>query len=204
MLLTIKSNAAMAIKPGITTWTNINVSDSYSQCYNLRNADSTLGSNQLDPHLTLNKDWGAVAYLAISSYGAVTDSTGPQIWINSLGYYSTTGNATGVIDMGHCYTQTSSLKSDYESGNNYITTLINNVNSKYVEKFSSGISSTDTLGQAINETKAWWSSTFHDSGNGGYPVVNRGAMLGIDLGLNLGNGKGASDVTFRPVIWNIK
>lgn len=180
MLLTIKSNAAMAIKPGTTTWTSINVSDSYAQCYNLRNADSTLGANQLDPHLTLNKDWGAVAYLAISTYGSVNSSTLPTTTINGTSYTTTNGNATGVMDMGKDYTQTSSLKSDYEEENNYAN-LVNNVNSKYVEILPNSLIYANTLGQAINETKSWWGTSVSDSGNGWYPVVNRYSMLDVNL-----------------------
>lgn len=197
MLLTIKSNAAMAIKPGTATWTDINVSDSYSQCYNLRNADSTLGSNQLDPHLTLNKDWGAVAYLAISTYGAVKDSNGPQIY-RGVYYYTTTGNATGVMDMGGVrYTQTSS-NHEGDTSRNYtnMIEIYNNIETKYVEKLSSNPTSDTTLGQALIETRSWFGSSCQY----GIPTIYRAGVLGYTIS----GGDRSSNTTFRPVIWNIK
>ena len=203
MLLAIKSNAAMAIKPNATIWTNINVSDSYSQCYNLRNADSTLGSNQLDPHLTLNKDWGAVAYLAISSYGAVTDSEGP--YSNNY-YYTTTGNATGVINMGYKYTQTASVPGGGFNGGSSMSNLTNNMETKYVEKLSSSNTSANTLGQALAETSGWWKSSKNYS-KADYPILGRSKILGyghLNGYASWASGTGDSEVTFRPVIWNIK
>ena len=69
ILLPTISKAAMAIKPGQTAWTNISVSDAFDECRKLADPYSTLGKNNLDPHLTLNSDWGAVAYLTMSAYG---------------------------------------------------------------------------------------------------------------------------------------
>lgn len=156
MLFTIKSNAAMAIKPGTSRWVNISVSESYQQSYNLRNSDATLGKNNLDPHLSLNKDWGAVAYLAISPYGNVADSRGPQISINGTNYRTTTGNITGVMNMGTNYTQTSSLFGGVGNGNT--TNLTNNLNTKYVETLNTENTVEGTRGQALAETWGWWGS----------------------------------------------
>ena len=209
MLLTIKSNAAMAIKPGTTIWTSINISDSYAQCYNLRNADSTLGANQLDPHLTLNKDWGAVAYLAISTYGSVNSLTLPTTTINGTSYTTTNGNATGVMDMGKDYTQTASLISGY-TDTGYIANLKNNVGTKYVETLSTENTVVNTLGQAIAETYGWWKSDRYYF-NSTYPVAIRYNVLGLEgsyvgsYNFNTGGkGQDTSYTIFRPVIWNIK
>ena len=95
------SKAGVQIIKGATTYTSVNVSESFDICYNLRNGDSTLGTNTLDPHLATSLDWGAVAYLAQSRYGANATST------NS--YNSTsTGNESGVKDTGG-YMQTATL-----------------------------------------------------------------------------------------------
>lgn len=209
MLFTIKSNAAMAIKPGTSSWTKISVSESYQQCYNLRNSDATLGKNNLDPHLTLNKDWGAVAYLAISPYGKVEkDIRGPKISINGTNYYTTTGNITGVMNMGEYYTQTSSLLGG--NGNDNTTNLTNNLSTKYVENLSAETSIENTRGQAIAETWGWFSSDKYYSTSSA-PVGIRHGILGLgnygfgyygnDYSIGMGR---SSTATFRPVIWNIK
>lgn len=196
MLLTIKSNAAMAIKPGTTTWTSINVSDSYAQCYNLRNADSTLGANQLDPHLTLNKDWGAVAYLAISTYGSVNSSTLPTTTINGASYTTTNGNATGVMNMGNIYTQTASDNENDTHNYADMIEIYNNIETKYVEKLSSNPTSDTTVGQALVETISWFGS----ANDYGIPTLYRWKVLGYTVS----SGNGSYNTTFRPVIWNIK
>lgn len=209
MLFTIKSNAAMAIKPGTSRWVNISVSESYQQCYNLRNSDATLGKNNLDPHLTLNKDWGAVAYLAISPYGKVTDSYGPQISINGTNYRTTTGNITGVMNMGSNHTQTSSLLGG--NGNDNTTNLTNNLSTKYVENLSAETSIENTRGQAIAETWGWFSSDKYYSTSSA-PVGIRHGILGLgNYGYgsygndySIGMGKASEYSSFRPVIWNIK
>jgi hypothetical protein len=114
-MLIINSNsyAAVAIKGG-TVWDNITISDAYAVCYNMRNGTtSTLGSNSLEPHLTLNSDWGAVAYLVASVYGqrdgtSNTGTMGPKVTltknnspIESTTFRSTTGNASGVMNFGN-------------------------------------------------------------------------------------------------------
>lgn len=100
--LTIQSNATMQIKEGTSPQCSITVSDSYAYCYNLRANSSTLGNNTLDPHLTTNKDWGAVAYLAASVYGCNMNAT-------AIEAYQTNGNNSGVMDFGKTQTQTATM-----------------------------------------------------------------------------------------------
>jgi hypothetical protein len=120
-MLMINSNsyAAVAINGG-DVWTQITASDAYAACYNMRNGTtSTLGSNSLEPHLTLNSDWGAVAYLTVSDYGQIDSrstaygASGPRVDltknnspIESVWCRSTTGNASGVINFGANVTYT--------------------------------------------------------------------------------------------------
>ena len=105
------SKANMEIKGGkVTKWTKITISDAYDECKNLNSNESVLGTDQLDAHLVLNKDWGAVAYLAISDYGKVTENSTPSITIEGDNRHTTTtGNITGVIDFGKTYTFTSGI-----------------------------------------------------------------------------------------------
>ena len=139
MLLPTISKAGVESKPGGTVWTNITISNAYKVCYEMRASTSTLGVNSLDPHLALNKDWGAVAYLALSTYGAVKDKTGPTgvaVPGTETTYISTTGNATGVMNFGKTYTYLSGAhEGGLESASNsgWRTELITNKESKYVE-----------------------------------------------------------------------
>lgn len=105
----------LQVKPGVTSWRNIQIGTSYSVCLNYR---PTLNS-----HLMKNTEWGAVAYLSQSTCGK-----GSKIYINNSGSYitgaagdtavasqntnvntnytsqqgmqaSSTGNVTGIYDM---------------------------------------------------------------------------------------------------------
>ena len=211
MGLTTISNAGMEINGG-DVWTKITASEAYEQCYNLRNSDSTLGVNSLDPHLTLNKDWGAVAYLAISNYGEVTSKTGPTISLGETTRCTTTGNVTGVIDFGRTmYTLTSSLlETDDGTNSEYRTALINNKGTKYVEILTEEKTVESTKGQALTETYGWFST----SGYYSYPAASAPVYirryiisLGSQNGYNgstarVGSGFSNAGTTFRPVIWN--
>lgn len=206
---TIKSNAAMEVKSGTSSWSNISASEAYQQCYNLRYSDSTLGKNSLDPHLTLNADWAAAAYLATSSYGAVSSSQGPVVSVGGVNNYSTTGNATGVMNMGSHYTMTSSLIEGYEDKGASIEKIKNNLNTKYVETLSATNTIENTKGKAFAEVAGWWSSWAK------YPISSY--PVGIRVGVNgfksfgsytyndetyAGQGYANGGTTFRPVIWN--
>lgn len=201
LLLTIKSNAAMEIKPGTSAWTNITVSESYQQCYDLRNSDTTLGKNTLDPHLTLNSDWATVSYLAASAYGGVNNSTnGPQTAIDGKNYNTTTGNASGVMNFGKTCTHTSALI-DGIGRDDYAINLKNNLNTKYVENINSSFTIETTKGQALKETYGWWGSSQYFAWANTHAVI-RSRIFGID-NMNDTAGEGAaSSATFRPVIWN--
>ena len=132
-------------KSGGTQWNQVTISRAYQECYDLRakEAESTLGDNNLDPHLTLNKDWGAVAYLTISDYGIGKEGT------------ETTGNNTGVMEIGTKYEWTSSLiKGGSEDKPTYRTNLTNNLETPYVEQLEKN-ANTDiekSKGMALGET----------------------------------------------------
>lgn len=197
------SNAAIEVKPGTSAYTTITASDSYDLCYNLRNADSTLGNNSLDPHLTLNKDWSAVAYLGASTYGNVRSKTGTSVVINERTYYSTTNNITGVMDFGYTpFTQTASIYDNISSGE-LVKSLINNKNSKYVETINSN--SVNLKGYAFSETKSWYGSdaSFPSDTSSFREIIARRNIFGYYTQYNgITNGGRDSRATFRPVIWN--
>ena len=197
--INIISNAAIEIKEGTVKYTNINISNAYKLCYDLRNYDTTLGNNNLDPHLALNKDWGAVAYLSMSSYGTVRSYSGTEITINEKNYYSTTGNATGVINFGKTSSYTAGILDGAESTDN-IKNLFDNKETKYVEKLSITADANSTKGQALYETYDWYKSSGTTSSSwvtSTSPVLKRSGVVRF-----IGTSGNANIETFRPVIWN--
>lgn len=188
-------------KSGGTLWNNVTISRAYQECYDLRelSAESTLGNNSLDPHLTLNKDWGAVAYLAISPYGGVS----------SVYSQTTTGNLTGVQDFGKAdakFEFTSSLLTGAKDNTN-ITNLINNIGTKYVEELAEDAWTNieNSKGMALAETRGYKNSS--QNWNNAYPVKARVGVCGFySSGSGSwyydGQGSKSSSVFFRPTIWN--
>ena len=225
-MLTTKVNASqIEIKPTAKGARSITVSQSYVTCRNLDSVNSTLGTTALDPHLVTNKDWGAVAYLANSDYGVGADGhsdsnkSGKKITIGEINYYSTSGNATGVMNWGAnpnatTYTQTSSLVKDLTSlsqitsddTKNSVQTLISNIGTRYVES----VHRSNTLGMAMSEAEGWTDSNLIGISKI-YPIGWRkglfGHFIGYDpghySGYETGRGVARSNTTFRPVIWNI-
>ena len=199
------SRAAIEIKPGTTAYTSIDVSSAYQLCYDLRANDTTLGNNSLDPHLTLNKDWGAVAYLGASAYGDVRSLGGSKLTYEGKNYYSTTGNKSGVMNMGTSLTQTSCIVKNKVNDTTNIyarKNLIDNKDTKYVECLSN-INKSDTLGMAIDETKYWYNAEYrlYDDAR----TYVRKFIWGFTNSGNTVFGEPSSNsgsVTFRPVIWN--
>lgn len=134
----------LQVKPGVTSWRNIQIGTSYSVCLNYQ---PTLNS-----HLMKNTEWGAVAYLSQSDYGKNS-----KIWTNNSGSYitgsagntatssqninvdtnyasaqgmqaSSTGNVTGIYDMaGGAWEYTASyLENDYVKESETDGTISNN------------------------------------------------------------------------------
>jgi hypothetical protein len=192
----------MEIKSGTSTKTGLTVSQSFAYCYNLRASSTTLGNNTLDPHLTLNSDWGAVLYLAASVYGVDTTT-------NDTIQASTTGNESGVKNLGANATFTSSLFGGIVEDNSYRINLEKFVGTKYVESTDTSNSASSTRGQAIGETSGW-NSTYNDLAKTACPVTVRKNAFGnysaqgykYYLGVGRGNDGNATYATFRPVIWN--
>ncbi len=181
LLIPTITKANIEVKPKSTSYTNISVSDAYDECYNLRKSYSSLGDNKLDPHLVLNKDWGAVAYLAVSAYGKVKDATGPKVIVDGTEYTTTTGNETGVMDFGKtAYSFTaSSIAAGLEGTVNIRQSLINNKNSRYVETLPGSPNVDNTRGMALVETSGWFSSRAAYDPDGSYPIIARICVLGF-------------------------
>ena len=215
------SFAAVEIVPskngaGTDAIVNVTVSDSYLLCRGMKNIGESLygcGAN-VEPHLATNKDWGAVSYLSNSIYGTNTTggNTGKTVSINGVSYYSTTPNITGVMNWGSNpnstrITHTAGLCSDYQT-NNYITELVSNSSTKFVELINiSTFNATTNAGMALSENIS--AGTPKNNGSRqAHSVTLRLGMFGYNIRNNSGSlsiatyGGETSSCTFRPVIWN--
>ena len=126
------------IRPNVTSWRSINVSNIYTVCTELNKEGNLYGLNTedtaVDPHLMKNTEWGAVAYLSQNTtYGKGTEVTinDNSSYITADGNYktntnqSTTGNVTGVYDMsGGAYEYTAAY---INNGHSNLTTYGKNV-----------------------------------------------------------------------------
>ncbi len=164
------------ILPNASTLTNINVKDMFNASLNMKsNSKYGWGTNTVDTHMAKNTEWGAIAYLSKSIYGANS-----EVWINNSNNYttgcagssisassysgcqnaynttigvraSTTHNIYGVYDM-------SGGANEYVTGNlnrttassGFSITELRGIDSKYIDVYS-GYNST-IFGDAIYET----------------------------------------------------
>lgn len=202
------SNAAIEIKAGTTRHTNIDISTAYQYCYDMRSATSTLGINSLDPHLSLNADWGATAYLGASTYGGVRNNYGTIVKINEANNYSTTNNITGVMNLGSylagnmLYNSNSfvSCISDKRTGSGKeFDNIYKNKDTKYVEIIPTDESIEKTRGMALIETNNWYGSGGTPGINENYPIMYR---VNIFARRKISGTANTSGITYRPVIWN--
>lgn len=82
------TNLNIKVLPGKQAWRNINMNNMFTNCINMNNLQNASiygiseNDNEIDPHLIKDDEWGAVAYLAQSSYGR----NGNEVTPNSNGY----------------------------------------------------------------------------------------------------------------------
>lgn len=185
-------------------WNQISVSDSYKACEDLDSRDSTLGTDKLQPHLTTDADWSAMAIMSASQYGGA--GTNAPDWTN--------GNASGVYKIGQYYSQsTGILNTANKNSTNFVSGLFNEDGSvkKYVKQWSTTRTDTNFVGfldsnsggtfGAFGGENLWSTST-------SFPVSIKHGLFGVVIGSNFGGGYSITTggayngVTFRPVIWN--
>lgn len=190
------SKAALEFKPGAAIYKQT-PTNAYQLCYDLKNADSTLGTNQVDPHLMLNKDWAAVVFLAISTYGNGNESR-DTIDINGVNRFCSNGNNTGVTGYWEQYSVqgqiTASILEEYTGSEEEYTNLVEKRNTKYVENIKSPVTHESNKGLGFFEGNATY--TF----NSAFPVIEKSTGFGYDETTYYS--RGYRDL-FRPAIWNI-
>lgn len=235
VILAQKSYAALEIKPSAAAnadgvFTNSSVTNSYLLCQKMTEKGESLYGSTVVPHLSTNKDWGAVSYLANSIYGTNSSgqNKGGKISIDGVYYYSTNGNATGVMNWGvNCYndklySQTASLMQQYitevlkyEKGETTSTlTARDNVtelekaalnSSRFVEIINTGDLN---KGMALAETSGYsWENWKRIGSRIDHPMLIRQGLFGFSVGNGdfsnyTSSGAESTHATFRPVIWN--
>lgn len=184
---------------GGTAWTNINISESYAECESLNSPTSTLGTSALQAHLTTDADWSAMAIFSVSQYGGAT-SNNPE---------TTTGNSSGIYNVGSNWTQSTGILSTANKNSTpYISGLFNEDESvkKYIKQWSTTRAETNFVGfqdSSAQGTYGWMGGTTWWGTSTSYPVSIKNGLFGVYIGFNYYTTGGAfSNQTFRPVIWN--
>ena len=187
---------------GGAAWTNINISESYAECESLNSPTSTLGTSALQAHLTTDADWSAMAIFSVSQYGGVTS--------NSPG--TTTGNSSGIYNVGSNWTQSTGILSTANKNSTpYISGLFNEDGSvkKYIKQWSTTRAETNFVGfqdSSAQGTYGWMGGTTWWGTSTSYPVSIKNGLFGVVIGYGnyggVASGGAFSNVTFRPVIWN--
>ena len=82
------------IKPNITSWRNINVSNAFTVSQKMNNNGNRYGiENTTDTHMMKNSEWAIVAYLSQSKYGKLGNSNfigeGKEVYSNVSDLYIT-------------------------------------------------------------------------------------------------------------------
>lgn len=181
---------------GDAPWYNVDVSESYKECEDLNSPMSTLGTSALEAHLTTDEDWSAMAIFSVSQYGG-SDRNWPV---------KTTGNDTGIINIGNGYSQTTGISATANKDTDrFISGLFNEDGSlkKYVKRWPATREETNSA--AFIGTRGWYSGADIYTSSNGYPVSMKTGLFGYHFGYwypyNCTGGK-FQDVSFRPVIWN--
>lgn len=191
LMLATKSYAALECKKNsLSEKMTTNQEKAFQLCYDMRDPTSSLGNNSLDPHLQLNKDVGAYAYLGMSAYG----SNGAITQITST-YGSTSSNATGVLyTWGQSFTITAGTYDGAEIIKKYGKT-------KYIEVFNENYTKENTKGMSIIETKGWYNGNADGSVNNNAQVLVRTNINNQGYGYSPAIESALSQF-YRPVIWN--
>ncbi len=131
----------LQIKPGVASWRYIDIGNAFTVCQNY--------NTSLNSHLMKNSEWGAVAYLAQSSYGKNS-----EVWINPnsnhvTGQAGTTANTSGTTTT-YSYNDTTYGVNASTTGTVYGIYDMNGGSWEYVAAYlNNGKSSLMTYGSSL-------------------------------------------------------
>lgn len=194
----IRSNAGLQANKGGTSLVNMSASGFFKGSRFMETQYGTLGKNAvfddkyvdttgngIDSHMILNTEWGTVAMLTASSFGAGKEITG-----NSDS--TSTGNESGIYNLANGMSEyTATVDNSEKNGNG----LLQNADSRYFNLYSSWY--TTYKGDATECVK-WLGATIAYKNNiETYPSFYRGinALFGYDIN----DAYGFSNITSRAV-----
>lgn len=129
---------------------------------------STDGSNKVDVHMQKNTEYGAMLILSSSFYGKQGNGTKGSNYINSSSYglATTTGNKTGIYEVGLANENVSAT---------YGETFLSSVKSRYINRY---LDSNPFIGDATLETSGWRGSSAITLPNGANALMYRNIFSG--------------------------
>ena len=200
------SNAnGIIIKPNVNSLRNNNVSNLFFASRSMEQPNNSFGfvSSEVDPHMSKNNEWGAVAYLTQSIYGRCTSNTTcTEVGINNNTSYktgygapagssssvtngayntslgkdaSTTGNIYGIYDM-------SGGTWEYVMGTKNKTLTGTGFNSLPNEKYYNNYTTSSYQGHALTETQGWYQDIYQFDSLGWFM---RGSLVALTTQLGI-------------------
>ena len=199
------NNKTVKIIPGVQSWRCINVKNAFESSRAME-TNSIYGWGEtgegIDTHVMKNSEWGAVAYLAKSSYGKTTEIT----INNNTDYYtgggtgeayitnvaqSTTGNVYGIYDIsGGAYDITMANYNNTGASSGWTNTQVAAIESKYIDRYyTEPASLLNGVGFAYDTTKY---------GDAVYETSNNAARYNGSAWSGSTSGSWYSDLSYIP------
>ena len=183
----------VTIKPNVTSWRNINVTDIYNVCKNMTKANNIHGlGTDTTTAMMQNSQWGAVSYLSQSKYGnKQTTEQDSGIWNNPYteGFtFSTNNNEYGMWNYSTTLTGMVGTSRDmytnyyskllYKDGENYTTTENSN-SSKTINEDGSITIKYISIDTNKKETDEYERTFYHYDSANGVKGSTTGTIYGI-------------------------
>ena len=179
------------IKPNVTSWRSIIISNIYAVSQKMNDEDNRYGfTSNVDTHMMKNSEWAIVAYLSQSRYGKLgnTNFTGAnkEIYQNKSDQFITGCSygspSNGNTDYGCQYQYNTDINGTGASatGNIYGIYDMSGGAWEYVmADYNDTIVNSECLGHSLSETNGWYNDaqTFV---NTGLPWLLRGGYYSVD------------------------
>ena len=162
----IGDKETVTIRPNVTSWRAISVSNIMQKSQNMTKANNIHGLSSSDTTTTMmqNSQWGAVAYLTQSDYGNMQKSDGDSgVWNNSYteGFTKSGNNAWGVNN--YCVTLTGMSGSSRDSYSDYYATV--KENGKNIDKENGTITIRSVTRYRVEKKDEKGNTVHDDNGN---------------------------------------